>query len=291
MAFVGADMGKLTWGGSSGAIPRARCAATKSTGVPSDSRFPPTLATFCLLAVSKRPPEELLVQMNAIIADDDPTMLALLRAVVEQGGHSVVAAVRDGEAAWEAFVDNAVPLVILDWEMPRLDGLGLCRRIRAAEFDVEPFLLVVTGRKTREDLLKALDAGADDYLAKPVTPDEFAARLRIVERRIQITSARRAAELELRRARYLAGIGETSLALQHEINNPLAAMLSHAALLEAGMVEDSEKEEALQTIVQQARRIGEVVKRLRQIEQPRSVEYLGSARMLDINPDKPSPKT
>ncbi len=226
--------------------------------------------------------------MEVIIADDDPTMLAVLRAVVEQGGHNVVAAVRDGEAAWSAFQENAVPLVVIDWEMPRLDGLGLCRRIRASD-NPDTFLLVVTGRKTREDLLKALDAGADDYMSKPVTPDEFAARLRIVERRIQITGARRQAEIELRKARYLAGIGETSLALQHEINNPLAAMLSHAALLEAGMVEDDEKDEALATIVEQARRIGEVVKRLRQIEQPRSVEYLGNARMLDINPGSGQP--
>ena len=226
--------------------------------------------------------------MNVIITDDDPVMLAVLRAVIEQGGHTVVAALRDGEAAWSAFQEEQVPLIVLDWEMPRLDGLGLCRRIRASE-NSDPFLLVVTGRKTREDLLKALDAGADDYMSKPVTPDEFAARLRIVERRIQITGARKQAELELRRARYLAGIGETSLALQHEINNPLAAMLSHAALLEAGMVEDDEKEEALATIVAQARRIGEVVKRLRQIDQPRSVEYLGSSRMLDINPGTGQP--
>lgn len=219
--------------------------------------------------------------MNVIIADDDPTMLTILRAVVEQGGHQVVAAVRDGEAAWAAFQAEDVPLIILDWEMPKLDGLGLCRRIRTSERS-DPFILVVTGRKTRDDLLKALDAGADDYLSKPVTPDEFAARLRIVERRIEITGARRRAEADLRKAQYLAGIGETSLALQHEINNPLAAMLSHASLLEAGMIEGSEKEEALQTIVQQARRIGDVVKRLRQIEQPRSVEYLGAQRMLDI---------
>ena len=229
--------------------------------------------------------------MNVIIADDDPTMLVLLRAVVEQGGHSVIASVNDGEAAWMAFQQcDDVPLVILDWEMPRLDGLGLCRRIRESELG-DPFLLVVTGRDNREDLLRALDAGADDYVTKPVTVDELAARLRIAERRIEITAARRQAEMELRRARYLAGIGETSLALQHEINNPLAAMLSHASLLEAGMVEDSEKDEALATIVQQAKRIGEVVKRLRQIEQPRSVEYLGNSRMLDIGPGTQSKKT
>lgn len=220
--------------------------------------------------------------MNVIIADDDPIMLALLRAVVEQSGHTVIASVADGEAAWTEFQKcDIVQLLIVDWEMPKLDGLGLCRRIRESELG-EPFLLVVTGRDKREDLMRALDAGADDYLTKPVTADELTARLRIAERRIENTAARRQAEMELRRARYLAGIGETSLALQHEINNPLAAMLSHASLLEAGMVEESEKEEALQTIVQQARRIGEVVKRLRQIEQPRSVEYLGNARMLDI---------
>ena len=222
--------------------------------------------------------------MNVIIADDDPTMLVLLRAVVEQSGHTVIASVADGEAAWTEFQKyEEVPLMILDWEMPKLDGLGLCRRIRESELG-DPFLLVVTGRDKREDLLRALDAGADDYVTKPVTADELIARLRIAERRIEITGARRQAEIELRKARYLAGIGETSLALQHEINNPLAAMLSHASLLEAGMVEDSEKDEALQTIVQQAKRIGEVVKRLRQIEQPRSVEYLGNARMLDIGP-------
>mgnify|MGYP001579652772 CR=1 FL=1 len=227
--------------------------------------------------------------MNVIIADDDPTMLVLLKTVVEQVGHTVVACVHDGEAAWMAFQKEPVPLMIVDWEMPKLDGLGLCRRIRESEIG-DPFMLVVTGRDSREDLRKALDAGADDYLTKPVSADELAARLRIAERRIEITGARKQAEVELRKARYLAGIGETSLALQHEINNPLAAMLSHASLLEAGMVEEGEKEEALATIVQQAKRIGEVVKRLRQIDQPRSVEYLGSARMLDIGPGAKRPK-
>ncbi len=221
--------------------------------------------------------------MKVIIADDDPTMLAILRAVVEEGGHSVIAAAHDGEAAWGEFQQAEAHLIILDWEMPKLDGLGLCRRIRASDRP-DPFILVVTGRKTRDDLLKALDAGADDYLSKPVTPDEFAARLRIVERRIQITGARRQAELDLRRARYLAGIGETSLALQHEINNPLTAMLTHAALLEGGMVDDAERDDTVATIVEQAKRIGEVVKRLNSLREPRSVEYLGNTRMLDIAP-------
>jgi DNA-binding response OmpR family regulator len=172
--------------------------------------------------------------MHVIIADHDPTMAALLRGVVEREGHTVVSVVADGEAAWNAFQQDPVPLMIVDWVMPRLDGLGLCRRIRESELG-DPFLLVVTGRDGKDDLLAALDAGADDYITKPVGRDELAARLRIAERRIEITGARKQAE-------------------------------------------------ALATIVQQAKRIGEVVKRLRQIEQPRSVEYLGDARMLDISP-------
>ena len=227
--------------------------------------------------------------LNVLLADDDPTMRVLLSHVITQAGHTVTAMVADGEAAWDAWQAAPAPLLILDWEMPRLDGLALCRRIRASEKGDEPFVLIVTARDSSEDLTAVLDAGADDYKSKPVTPDNLQARLRIAERRIEVSAARRAAEEELRKARYLAGIGETSLALQHEIDNPLAALLSHASLIEHDMLDEKEKQEALTTIVAQARRIAEVVKRLRQIENPRSVEYLGKARMIDINPTTPSP--
>lgn len=225
--------------------------------------------------------------MNVLLADDDPTMRLLLGELVTQCGHDVQKACVDGEEAWEAWVDAPPPLMILDWQMPRLDGLQLCRRIRAAARGDETFILIITSRDRTEDLTEALDAGADDYMSKPVTPDNLRARLRIAERRIEMSAARRRAEEELQRARYLAGIGETSLALQHEINNPLAALLSHAALIAEGMVEPDELPGALKTIVEQARRIGEVVKRLRQLDNPKSVEYLGKSRMIDINPNRP----
>jgi DNA-binding response OmpR family regulator len=224
------------------------------------------------------------------LADDDPTMRLLLSTVLESAGHVVIKAAVDGEEAWEVYQAVHPPMLVLDWEMPRLDGLGLCRRIRAADHGDVPFILVVTARDRTEDLTQVLDAGADDYMSKPVTPDNLQARLRIAERRIEVSGARRRAEEELRKARYLAGIGETSLALQHEINNPLAALLSHASLIEAGMVNEDEMAEALATIVEQARRIGAVVKRLRQLDNPQSVEYLGQARMLDIKPPPPPPR-
>jgi DNA-binding response OmpR family regulator len=222
--------------------------------------------------------------MNVLLADDDPTMRLLLSRMLEQGGHTVTTAAADGAEAWESYVAAPAPLLILDWEMPKMDGLELCRRIRSSERGDEAFILVITARDTTEDLTAVLDAGADDYMSKPVTPDNLMARLRIAERRIEVNAARRNAEEKLRKAQYLAGIGETSLALQHEINNPLAALLSNTALIEAGMLDAAEKEEALVTIAQMARRIAEVVKKLRQLNNPKSVEYLGSARMIDIKP-------
>ena len=228
--------------------------------------------------------------MNVLLADDDPTMRLLLSAMIERGGHVVTTAAADGKEAWEAYVASPEPLLILDWEMPKMDGLELCRRIRSAERGDEAFILVITARDKTEDLTAVLDAGADDYMSKPVTPDNLMARLRIAERRIAVNAARRSAEEGLRKAQYLAGIGETSLALQHEINNPLAALLSNASLIEAGMLDAAEREEAVVTIAQMARRIADVVKRLRQLDNPTSVEYLGSARMIDINPGGPKGK-
>ncbi len=220
--------------------------------------------------------------MNVLLADDDPTMRLLLSKMLEQGGHVVSTAAADGAEAWEAYVAAPAPMLILDWEMPRMDGLELCRKIRSSERGDEAFILVITARDKSEDLTAVLDAGADDYMSKPVTPDNLMARLRIAERRIEVNAARRSAEEKLRKAQYLAGIGETSLALQHEINNPLAALLSNTSLLEAGMLKDHEKEESLVTIAQMARRIADVVKKLRQLNNPTSVEYLGKARMIDI---------
>jgi DNA-binding response OmpR family regulator len=216
-------------------------------------------------------------------------MRLLLSKMLEQGGHIVTTAAADGQAAWESYVAVPAPLLILDWEMPRMDGLELCRRIRSSEHGHEAFILVITARDKTEDLTAVLDAGADDYMSKPVTLDNLNARLRIAERRIEVNAARRTAEESLRKAQYLAGIGETSLALQHEINNPLAALLSNTSLIEANMLTPEEKEEAMVTISQMARRIAEVVKRLRQLKNPTSVEYLGSARMIDIKPGETPP--
>jgi len=95
---------------------------------------------------------------------------------------------------------------------------------------------------------------------------------------------RRAAEAESARSRWLAGIGETTIALEHEINNPLSALLGHAELLvmEGGL--STEQLEQVGIIQEQAARIAQVVRRLARLKNPQSVEYLAGSLMLDLSP-------
>ena len=220
--------------------------------------------------------------MRVLFADDEVISRTLLAAVLTHLGHESRSA-SDGAQAWERFQADPVPLVILDLGMPVLDGLEVCRRIRAHDAGRETFVLVVTARDARDDLAAVLDAGADDYVSKPSTPENLRARLEIATRRIAQDEARRAAEAELARARWLAGIGETTIALEHEINNPLSALLGHAELLLMDRNLSADQREQLQVIREQAARIAEVVRRLAKLKNPQSVEYLSGALMLDLS--------
>lgn len=219
--------------------------------------------------------------MRILLADDDAPMRALLEAVLQASGHEVEAHA-DGRSAWESFERNPAALVVLDWQMPELDGLEVCRRVRAHPQGDCTYLLMITARAQPEDLEHVLDAGADDYLPKPVTAADVAARLRIALRRMESAARRRDAEEGLRQARYLAGVGEVALALQHEINNPLTALLSTSYLAANGMVPAADVPESLRSMETQAKRIAEVLKRLQALKVERSVEYSHGQRMVDL---------
>ena len=226
--------------------------------------------------------------MHVLLADDHEYMRLLVGEVLRALGHEVES-VADGASAWTAWERGRPPLVLLDWQMPGLDGIEVTRRIRAAERGRhETFIFVVTAHDPGDGLATVLDAGADDYLTKPLTPNDLRARFAIAERRIAQDRARRSAEDALARAQWLAGIGETTLALQHEINNPLAALLGNAALIEAKIIRPDEYEETVAVIAEQAKRIAAVVKRLSRLRDPQSVEYHAGTRMLDLSGDEGS---
>jgi DNA-binding response OmpR family regulator len=143
---------------------------------------------------------------------------------------------------------------------------------------------MVTARDGRDDLTAVLAAGADDYVTKPSSPENLRARLEIAGQRIVQNAASRAAEAELARSRWLAGIGETTIAIEHEINNPLSALLGHAELLLMDHGLSADQTDSLRIIQEQAARIADVVRRLARLKNPQSVEYLAGSRMLDLGP-------
>jgi diguanylate cyclase (GGDEF)-like protein len=116
--------------------------------------------------------------MRILIAEDDLVTARLLRALLDSWGFEVVT-VTDGISALAVLQTSDAPrLAILDWMMPGLDGPEVCRRARAARPGVPMYLILVTSREARRDVVAGLDAGADDYVVKPPDPEELRSRLK-----------------------------------------------------------------------------------------------------------------
>jgi DNA-binding response OmpR family regulator len=123
--------------------------------------------------------------MNVLIADDDPVSRRLLQGYLQRWGHEVVAAA-DGEEAWRLFQQGDFPIVISDWMMPGIDGVELVRRIRSRESRGYAYTILLTARSQKEDVVEGMEAGADDFVAKPFDRDELRVRLREGERIVRL---------------------------------------------------------------------------------------------------------
>ncbi len=124
-----------------------------------------------------------------LVADDDPVIRKVIQRAIEIGGWAVQSVV-DGDEAWAVLGAPDPPrIAVLDWQMPRLDGLEVCRRVRARASSRDVYLLILTARTSTEDVVSALDAGADDYIMKPFHAEELRSRLRVAERILTLESA------------------------------------------------------------------------------------------------------
>ncbi len=120
--------------------------------------------------------------MKILVAEDDPTSCAVLQLTLRDWGHEVVVT-RDGEAAWKALQSAEAPkLAIVDWMMPILDGLELCRRVCDLKRSEPTYLILLTARHRNEDVVAGLNSGANDFVTKPFDRQELQARIRVGER-------------------------------------------------------------------------------------------------------------
>ena len=152
--------------------------------------------------------------MRILIADDDVTSRLVLSGVLRKHGHEVVETV-NGLEAWEILKQPDAPkLVILDWVMPGLAGVDVCRRARTIDSGQPPYIILLTSLDRKADIVTGLQAGADDYLPKPFDPGELLARVDV---------GRRLVELQGR-------LNEAHEALAHEaMHDPLTGVLNRRA--------------------------------------------------------------
>ncbi|MGI4791613.1 MAG: response regulator [Janthinobacterium lividum] len=126
--------------------------------------------------------------MNILIAEDDPVSALALRILLTKLGHTVQAAT-NGVEAWQMIQERPVPIAILDWMMPKMDGLELCRRIKNSSGHAYTCVMMLTAKQSREDRLTALHAGADVFLTKPLDRECLIARLQVAERILHLEAA------------------------------------------------------------------------------------------------------
>jgi two-component system cell cycle response regulator len=155
--------------------------------------------------------------MKILIAEDDLTSRAMLAGVLKKWGHEVVTTV-NGAEAWQALQHPDAPrLVLLDWNMPELDGVEVCRRLRQVPTLDPPFVILLTGRSEKDDIVRGLDSGANDYILKPYDSQELRARIGVGQRMLELQ----------------ASLLEARDALEHQaMHDGLTGILNRRAILE-----------------------------------------------------------
>jgi len=147
--------------------------------------------------------------MKTLIAEDDPVSRVFLELSLIKWGYEVIVTC-DGSEAWEALQREAPPIAILDWMMPGIDGVEVCRRARAIQTPTPTYLILLTAKSEKEEIVEGLEAGADDYLTKPFNRAELQARIKVGLRitELQRNLADRVVELQsaLSRVNQLQGL-------------------------------------------------------------------------------------
>jgi DNA-binding response OmpR family regulator len=219
--------------------------------------------------------------LRILVVDDDPAMVRLVEHILRAHGWPAPTHVATGGEAIEAAA--RADIVLLDHQLPDLGGLAVLEAIRAR--GRPPGVILVTAHGSESLAARALRQGADDYLAKDGSFAELLPQvLERVRRARALSDALATAERELVRAERLAAIGEMTVTLHHEINNPLMAASAEVELLLADAGEtDTPVRQGLAAIKRSLDRIRDTLKRVRELRAAQSTEYLAGLRMIDLD--------
>ena len=211
--------------------------------------------------------------MRVLIAEDDYSSRIMLQSILTRWGYEVICA-ENGKEAYDLLQrDESIQLALLDWGMPIIDGISLCRLLRQHRQNKFLYLILLTARDEHSDIVQGLEAGADDYIKKPYNNEELRARIYVGVRMLKLQNA-------LKDNEKLQGVLEMAGAVCHELNQPLQIVSGFSELLLEDLIMDDPNYETIQSIVQAIKRMGELTQKIMRISKYRSKEYLGGKSVI-----------
>lgn len=150
--------------------------------------------------------------MRVLIADDSALVRAMLQDTLEDAGYEVIAC-ENGLQAWEEIARGSTRLAVLDWMMPGMSGVDVCRRMRDEQVAHWVYAILLTSKDKLDDILDAFQAGASDHVCKPFREAELLARIKVGEKMINL-------QMELAQSHKLESVGQLAAGIAHEINTP-----------------------------------------------------------------------
>lgn len=213
--------------------------------------------------------------MKILIAEDNLTTRRILESILVKWNYDVVSAC-DGNEAWEKLQEKDPPkLIILDWMMPGINGVEICRRLRRADPAEPMYIILLTARDDKNDIVEGLGAGADDYIAKPFDKDELRARIDVGRRVVELQTA-------LLEKEKLQVIFEMTGAICHELTQPMQAISGNSELMLMSIQKDSPLYRNAKTIKDQVDRMGEITRKLKRVTRYKTKDYINS-KIIDLD--------
>jgi len=213
--------------------------------------------------------------MKILIAEDNMTTRRILETILVKWNYDVISAC-DGNEAWEKLQEKDPPkLIILDWMMPGINGVEICRRLRHPDA-VEPmYIILLTARDEKNDIVEGLGAGADDYIAKPFDKEELRARIDVGRRVVELQTA-------LLEKEKLQVIFEMTGAICHELSQPMQAISGNSELILMNIQKDNPLYRNVKTIKDQVDRMGDITRKLKRVTRYKTKDYINS-KIIDLD--------
>jgi sigma-B regulation protein RsbU (phosphoserine phosphatase) len=214
--------------------------------------------------------------MRILIAEDDRISRRLLERKLSSWGYEVVSC-SNGAEAWQALHhDDAPSLAILNWMMPGMDGVEVCREIRKQKHPGYTYIILLTARDRKKDIVEGIEAGADDYVTKPFNPHELKVRIRAGRRILEMQS-------ELMQREKLSGVLEMAGATCHEFNQPMQVISGYCELLLKQVPRGGQIHNQVAKIIDAVDSMIKVTRKLQSITRYETREYIKGSMIIDID--------